>query len=286
MSSRSASGSIMPAKGAAALGVVAILLAAAAFAAPASAEPGSVYTTDRTGTNNQNTGYGSKDDVVLTAGGCKGGSRLTAGTYYFEVTDPSTKAVLSIGALADRWFTVDEQGLITGASASHRTYRVACGSGSGSPNDLYVALMPFADTTNHGGEYKLTVAHAADCPTPANASLAACGHAMKKTDMFKVAPASVPTATPTATPTASPTATPTRGPTPTPTGHPTASPTGPTGSVAGVTSPPKGSLPPTDLAATRPARPNGGAVLFLVGLLGALTLCGVLVPVRWGRPRR
>jgi len=148
-----------PAAAAALLGALAA--AGGALAAPS----GAAYTTDLSGTVNQNH-YSHSTDVYLNGGPCNSaqtGARLPDGTYEFRVTDPSGKKVFSWGEA--REFTV-VGGIVT--SSSHAlAARAACGP--------IVQVGPFP-AASANGEYKLWIA-------PKGAGFAAN---RSKTDNFRV----------------------------------------------------------------------------------------------------
>jgi hypothetical protein len=74
---------------------------------------------------------------------------LADGEYYFQVTDPSGRMLLSSDAVQDRSFRV-AGGRIVSVSNSH-------GSASGRCSDFLVQLFPFATTPNREGDYKLWI---------------------------------------------------------------------------------------------------------------------------------
>lgn len=118
---------------------------------------GAIFTTDITGAVvNQNI-YSAKcgPSGVYLDGGPGPTAPATAaglpdGDYYFQVTDPSGKTLLSTDAVQFRVLTVSG-GLITSAS-THPTFVDSGGSGG-----VTVELCPFNDTPNNGGVYKAWV---------------------------------------------------------------------------------------------------------------------------------
>ncbi len=128
--------------------------------------------------------YDSKDDVYLDGGpGLNAPSKaasLPAGDYYFMVTDPSGRTLLSTDVIEARRFTVDENGLVVAASA-HLT-GIDADHGA-----LTVQLMPYLDTPNNGGEYKMWITPV-DRYTGSDAGAAKHGFVPRysKTDNFKV----------------------------------------------------------------------------------------------------
>lgn len=71
------------------------------------------------------------------------------GDYYFQVTDPSGRVLLSTDSIEDRRFRVSG-GRIVSVSESH-------GSVSGRCRDVLVQLFPFTTTSNREGDYKLWI---------------------------------------------------------------------------------------------------------------------------------
>jgi hypothetical protein len=169
---------------------VAPILAAVFAAAPAFAEPlsGAIFTTDSSGVPVNLNIYAAKEDVYLNgAPGINapvGAAGLPAGTYSFQVTDPSGKTLLSTDAVACRQFTVDASGVIRSVAASG-----ACAHATGISGDdmgITVQLFPFADTPNNGGVYKVWVTPTSllNCSAPGNKHCFVPGDS--KTDNFKV----------------------------------------------------------------------------------------------------
>lgn len=121
---------------------------------------GAVYTSlGDGGTVNQNR-YATKPLVYLNGGPQNAnGAGLPVGTYYFQVTSPSG-VLLSTDPAVCRQLevlpsAVSGKGVVSGASAASG----ACAHASGTLNPLNgataVQLIPFADTPNNGGEYKV-----------------------------------------------------------------------------------------------------------------------------------
>src|SRR5437773_8566930 len=79
--------------------------------------PGAIFTTLPDGSVvNANTQYTSKCQVYLDGGpgpnAPAGAAGLPAGSYYFQVTDPSGKKLLSTDPVSNRRFTVSANGVI------------------------------------------------------------------------------------------------------------------------------------------------------------------------------
>ncbi len=141
--------------------VVAGLLGAALIApagAAAAPLPGAIWTSLSNGqTVNQNR-YDNKADVYLNGGpqNC-GNNGLEDGDYYFQVTDPSGKTLLSTDAIKFRQIKV-VSGVISGTSGLGNHAVGAGGCDDAKP----VQLIPYDDTPNNGDEYSVDMAPAAE----------------------------------------------------------------------------------------------------------------------------
>ncbi len=170
--------------------LAALMLAASAFIACSGAElenidsteqsvSGATFTTTVDGTVvNENVHYNSKRDVYLNGGPASAG--LEPGNYYFQVTDPSGKVLLSSDEIECREFTVGANGQINavlGGACAHNT-------GNDSKGGLTVQLYPFDDTPNNGGVYKLWITRVDDFEE--GGKNFGFVHADTKTDNFKV----------------------------------------------------------------------------------------------------
>ncbi len=163
-----------------------------ATAAPATAAPtpisGAIFTTDVTGVPVNLNIYAAKEDVYLNGGpginAPDGAAGLPAGTYAFQVTDPSGKTLLSTDAVACRRFTVNALGVIQDVVAAGGCEH-ATGS-DGEDGGATVQLFPYADTPNNGGVYKVWVSPTdlLDCSAPGNKHCFVPRYS--KTDNFKV----------------------------------------------------------------------------------------------------
>ena len=173
---------------------------------PALAAPplsGAIFTTVADGSIvNANVQYQSKCEVYLDGGPPPnapiGAAGLPAGDYYFQVTDPSGKKLLSTDAVSNRRITVNASGVIsayvgtggpphpTGVDVDHNAVTVQLANNT-CPTD-------FLDTPNNGGVYKAWVTPVGDFKgDPSlvdNAGGNGCFHgflpAASKTDNFKV----------------------------------------------------------------------------------------------------
>lgn len=125
---------------------------------------GAIFTTTADGSRVDANIYAAKPDVYLDGGPGDGApssaAALPEGDYYFQVTDPSGKHVLSLDDVECRRIHIDGSGVIDvaypGPGCQHVT-GVDLDHGS-----LTVQLMPYADTPNHGGEYKAWVTPVGD----------------------------------------------------------------------------------------------------------------------------
>jgi hypothetical protein len=143
---------------------------------------GSIFTTDRNGAVVNGNTFNQKRDVYL--GGGPGPSApctsagLPAGHYYFQVTNPSGTVLLSQDVIQEREVIV-QGGIITGTvTNSHATRPGPCGS-------RIVQLIPFADTTNIGGEYKVWMTPVGNWD-PAGSGFFGFQASRSKTDNFKI----------------------------------------------------------------------------------------------------
>ncbi len=277
--------------------VVGAMLATALLApgATVNAAPlsGAIWTSTSDGTIVNQNQYANKSDVYLNGGpqNCGSGSGLPDGLYYFQVTDPSGKTLLSSDAIKFRMVEV-ANGVIAGVGGTGNHVEGTSGCDGGTP----VQLMPFDDTPNPGGEYSVDLAPAGEVEAcegfdaDSTFNFRDCNPSSKN-DNFKVG-ATDPTDTPptdtpptdtppTDTPPTDtpPTDTPPTDTPPTDT-PPTATPTGEvnpaTGTPAGSVAP---TLPPTDLSGGTGDGPTGDAWrLVLLALAGVLAAALLLTP--------
>ena len=112
-----------------------------------------VYTTNSTATIvNENTNYGAPTDAYLSGGPQNTSAKgLADGDYYYQVTDPSGKVLLSTDNAICRQLTV-AGGRVVGSTGP------ACKHADGTPNPANavtpVQLVPFSATPNMGTVYK------------------------------------------------------------------------------------------------------------------------------------
>lgn len=177
--------------------VWALLFASLSNAAPPL--PGAIFTTDADGVIvNGNTKYGSKCGLtgVWLDGGPGPNAPPTAaglpdGDYYFQVTGPSGKKLLSTDPVLHRCVTVQGGVIKSNCLTGVHDTRPSADAGNG----VVVELCPFIDTPNPGGVYKAWMTPVADFdgdPTMVDNNCGnGCFHgfvpAASKTDNFKVA---------------------------------------------------------------------------------------------------
>jgi hypothetical protein len=175
---------------AAALGAaIAMTLVAPALAAPADPPlSGAIFTTLENGAAVNFNIYDSKEDVYLDGGpgqqAPQGAAGLPDGTYYFQVTDPPGKTLLTTDPITCRQFVVSG-GIITAFTPSGACPARDTGTDV-DWNAVTIQLFPYLDTPNPGGEYKVWV-------TPTDKYDPALGKfgfipRWSKTDNFKVGP--------------------------------------------------------------------------------------------------
>ena len=130
--------------------------------AAAHAPSGAIFTTLPDGTEVNYNIYAAKEDVYLVGGPGPGAPQSAAGldngTYVFQVTDPSGKTLLSTDAAICRQFTV-ANAIITGVIANGCEHLTGLDVDHGA---VTVQLMPYSDTPNPGGEYKVWVTRVED----------------------------------------------------------------------------------------------------------------------------
>lgn len=169
-------------------------LATLAWAAPPLS--GAIFTTTEDGSIvNENVRYEDKEDVYLDGGpgpnAPASAAGLPEGDYYFQVTDPSGKDLLSTDHISCRRVHVNEYGVIddyytdgtnyelvtttTGkgkkAVTTYEWVETACTGhltgtdqdhGGAPENAITVQLYPYDDTPNNGGVYKVWIIPTAD----------------------------------------------------------------------------------------------------------------------------
>ena len=170
------------------LAVLGIAIALHTTSASAQQLSGAIFTTDGSGVPVNLNIYDAKEDVHLNGGpginAPDDAAGLPAGTYYFQVTDPSGKDLLSSDDVECRQFTVDASGVIQGVVAAGGCEHAT--GADGEDGGATVQLFPYDDTTNNGGVYKVwvTPVDAYDCEGAGNKHCFV--PADSKTDNFKV----------------------------------------------------------------------------------------------------
>jgi hypothetical protein len=158
------------------------------------APSGAIFTTVEDGSEVNFNIYPSKEAVYLDGGPGPGAPQTAAGLddgdYYFQVTDPSGKTLLSTDAIECRRFTVKD-GIITGVVPAGGCEHLT-GNDIDHPPAKTVQLMPYDDTPNPGGVYKVWVTFVQDygCVARGKKPCAVGKHGFvpshTKTDNFKV----------------------------------------------------------------------------------------------------
>ncbi len=142
-----------------AVGVASALVVPAAAHAPS----GAIFTTLPDGSEVNFNIYDDKNDVYLDGGPGVGAPQdaagLDDGTYVFQVTDPSGKTLLSTDFARCRQFVVSS-GVIS--SVVDTDCEHATGNDVDHPPAKTVQLVPYNDTPNPGGEYKVWVTRLED----------------------------------------------------------------------------------------------------------------------------
>ncbi len=143
---------------------------------------GAVSTTTKDGTVvNQNL-YAARTDVYLNGGPQNtNSSGLPDGTYYFQVTDPSGKTLLSTDDAVCRQLTVTG-GTVSGATGPCPHPDGAINPANGSTT---VQLAPFSVTPNAGSEYKAWLIPTDKATVGTDPKVLVFANANAKTDNFK-----------------------------------------------------------------------------------------------------
>jgi hypothetical protein len=168
-----------------------------AFAAvvSATAPSGAIFTTVADGSEVNYNIYPDKEAVYLDGGPGPGAPQTAAGlddgTYVFQVTDPSGKKLLSTDEARCRQFVVTD-GIITSVVATGCEHDTGLDVDHGATT---VQLMPYLDTPNNGGVYKvwatkvedyLCSLNVVDCGYTAGSNVHGFSPSDSKTDNFKV----------------------------------------------------------------------------------------------------
>lgn len=177
-----------------ALGVFALAITLLASTANAQLS-GAIFTTLSNGSEVNFNIYADKNDVFLDGGpgpgAPQGAAGLPDGIYVFQVTDPPGKTLLSTDIAACRRFQVTA-GIITALVTTNPTCPAPHLTGLDvDHNATTVQLMPYLDTPNNGGEYKVWATPVGNytCPLTAvdcNSNTHGFIPDDSKTDNFKV----------------------------------------------------------------------------------------------------
>jgi len=154
------------------LAVGAVLLVLGAQQVSAGPLPGAIFTTLEDGSRVNANIYEAMEDVYLDGGppqnAPSGAAGLPEGDYYFQVTDPSGKVLLSLDPVECRRFHVNADGVIDYVCPATcmdkikgQMVEVDCTHATGIDIDhqelgaITVQLMPYKATPNKGGVYKV-----------------------------------------------------------------------------------------------------------------------------------
>ena len=149
-----------------------VLLVLGAQQVSAGPLPGAIFTTLEDGSRVNANIYEAMEDVYLDGGppqnAPSGAAGLPEGDYYFQVTDPSGKVLLSTDPVKCRTFHVSADGVITSVypetcleKIRGKWMDVDCSHATGIDIDhselgaITVQLMPYEKTPNRGGVYKV-----------------------------------------------------------------------------------------------------------------------------------
>lgn len=145
---------------------------------------GAIYTTNSSATAVNWNIYSTATDVYISGGPQnKNAAGLPDGTYYFQVTDPSGKTLLSTDSADCRKLDVTD-GRVSGAAG-------ACPHSVGTTNPANgvtpVQLVPYSVTPNPGGEYKAWLIPVGKATLGSDGKTLTFARSDAKTDNFKVA---------------------------------------------------------------------------------------------------
>ena len=152
--------------------------------ASADAIKGAIFTTTADGQIVNGNNYANKSDVYLNGGPTKApcqAGKIETGNYYFQVTSPSGATLLSTDLVTDRGFSVAD-GVIVGYAGPHGHSVGPCLSDT-------VQLIPYSNTPNAGGVYKVWVTRQADYAPGLGQHGFVPGNT--KTDNFRIKPSVV-----------------------------------------------------------------------------------------------
>ena len=159
---------------------------------------GAIFTTNANGTVVNGNIYKNCCDVYLNGGPPPNAPCTSAGLpdgdYYYMVTDPSGKVLLSTDDISHRTFHVTNGVMVSAAGPYTGKCNHQHGLGKCGTPTISIQLMPFSETPNPGGEYKAW-ATPVGCYDAANGGRNDVGgekygfiHSKSKTDNFKCHP--------------------------------------------------------------------------------------------------
>ncbi len=166
-------------------GITALVFSLTSSATLAAPVTGAIFTTLKDGSAVNYNIYDGKQDVYLNGGPVSPKAPCTAaglpdGDYYFQVTDPSGRWLLSSDPITERKVRVSGGYIVGYLGTTHTT---AIGTKCNKPT-LTVGLYPFDNTPNPGGEYKVWMAPVNPNVSPENFRFIP---SQTKTDNFKAA---------------------------------------------------------------------------------------------------
>src|SRR5260221_9644778 len=146
-----------------------------------------IYTTNKTATIvNANVQYGLSTDVYLSGGPQNTKASGPAdGVYYFQVTDPSGRVLLSSDNAACRQLQVTG-GRVVGTPLGAPACKHAIGTTNPNNGVTAVQLAPFSATPNAGGEYKAWIIPVGQATVCADLNSLTFPKSSASTDNFKV----------------------------------------------------------------------------------------------------
>ncbi len=149
---------------------------------------GAIYTSMVDGATVNGNVYENKEDVYLNGGPQNANANgLPDGDYYFQVTDPSGATLLSTDPAACRGVTVSG-GVVSGAAQFSIDAGCAHANGNQDLNNgsIPVQLIPYNDTPNAGGEYKVWLITYGAATVGEGGITLLFTHDNSKTDNFKI----------------------------------------------------------------------------------------------------
>jgi cysteine-rich repeat protein len=150
---------------------------------------GAIFTTLVDGSRVNANIYNHKEDVYLDGGPSSkapaAAAALPEGDYYFQVTDPSGQTLLSTDDIECREFAVNRYGVIS-AVLGDCAHATGVDSDHASLGAITVQLMPYDNTPNMGGEYKVWVTPVEEYVNGGDSRFHGFLPSESKTDNYKV----------------------------------------------------------------------------------------------------